>query len=94
MAREKRKLYTTILFVGEGLTEKIFIQYLRGMYSERKAKVTVKSANGKGPKNVIEDAIASFKQDGYDYCCAVLDTDLEWTPALIKNVWSAPYLQA
>lgn len=85
MKRKVRQIQTTILFVGEGLTEKIFIEYVRGMYSGGKAKVRVVSANGKGPDNVIKHAISLFQQDGYDHCCAFLDLDLPWPDALVRE---------
>lgn len=88
MRRQKRKLHTTILFVGEGPTEKVFIEYLRGIYSPGKAKVTVKSADGKGPKHIIGEAITILKQDDYNHCCVFLDTDLEWPAESIKKARS------
>ncbi|ASX10755.1 MULTISPECIES: RloB domain-containing protein [Aeromonas] len=88
MAREKRKLHTTILFVGEGPTEKTFIEYLRGIYSPGKAKVTVRSADGKGPKHIIAEAITIQRQDDYNHCCVFLDTDLEWPADSIKKARS------
>lgn len=79
-----RPMHTTILVVCEGLTEKIFVEYIRGIYSEGKAKVRVISADGKGPDNVIKHAMTIFKQDGYNHCCALLDLDLPWPPKLVK----------
>ncbi|MEZ9296859.1 RloB domain-containing protein [Vibrio cyclitrophicus] len=89
MARNKNKrlrvLKKTLLIVGEGEAEKAFIQYLRSIYATGNPKVSIKSAGGKGPKNVITEAISTKDATGYDYAVALLDTDLPWPRQLVRK---------
>lgn len=80
----KRVVKRTLLIVGEGESEKAFLLHLRSLYSVGNPKVTVKSAGGKGPKNVIIEAISTKEATGYDSAIALLDTDLEWPIGLVK----------
>lgn len=81
MARKKvlRKQKPVLMIVGEGFAEKAFLLHLRGLYSNGNVSVKVKSAGGKGPKNVILDAVGEFSSArGNIKVAALLDTDLEW----------------
>ena len=87
MAPKKRKIRTlksTLTWVGEGETEKAFLLHIRSLYATGNCKIQIKSAGGKGPANVIDDAIGTLKYSGVDRVCALLDTDLPW-PAKLKK---------
>ena len=55
----KRTVQTTVLIVGEGDTEKAFLDYLKSLYVTRGCgvSVTIRNAHGKGPINVVDTAI-------------------------------------
>lgn len=82
--RKKRRVRKTLLAVGEGHTEIAFLKYLRSIYctgSSKNAegpKVNVKNARGKGPKHVLDTALAHQKQAQYDQTIILLDTDIPW----------------
>ncbi len=87
MARTKftRKLKETLVFVGEGETEEAFISYLRSLFSTGNPSVKVKSAGGKGPSNVIGDAIGTLNSSGCDRVAALLDLDLPWPKTKVRT---------
>lgn len=90
MARKRIKKQKPIqIIVGEGFAEKAFILYVRSIYSNGNVSVKVKSAGGKGPKNVIMDAIGEFNSARGDIrVAALLDTDLEWPKTETKKAVS------
>jgi hypothetical protein len=71
--------------VGEGEAEKAFLQHLKSIYGTGDPKVTIKSAGGKGPQNIITEAISTKDCNGYDRSVALLETDLEWPASLVKR---------
>lgn len=81
---KKRVVKKTMTFIGEGFAEKAFILHLRSIYGSGKLKVTPKSAGGKGPDNVISDALGTLANTRCDYVVALLDTDLDW-PVHLAN---------
>ena len=74
-----------MIFVGEGKAEKAFLLHLKSIYSVDTLKVTIKSAGGKGPSNVISDAISTLQSTGYDTASALLDTDILWPIGKVKE---------
>ena len=74
-----------MLFIGEGKAEKAFLLHLKSLYSVSNLKISVKSAGGKGPSNVIGDAISNFKHLGCDKASALLDTDIEWPQGKVRE---------
>lgn len=69
----------TVLLVGEGLAEQVFLGHLRALYVARGSKsVTVKNAKGKGGAHVLDCAVRQARQADYDEVAAVLDTDTQW----------------
>lgn len=74
----KRPIKEILIIVGEGETEVAFINHLRSLYGVGSPKITAKSAGGKGPSNVIDDAIGTLTYSGCDRVAALLDTDLAW----------------
>lgn len=85
MAKQRRILKETLVFVGEGEAEKAFLLYLKSLYSVGNPRVTPKSAGGKGPNNVIGDAIGTLASSGCTKVAALLDTDLPWPVELKKQ---------
>lgn len=81
-----RQAKTTVLIVGEGDTEKAFLDHLRTHYVTRGCgvSVTTRNAHGKGPENVVDVAIRHAKGADYSIVAVLMDTDLPWTPALRK----------
>ena len=88
MAKKKvspRKLKQTLVFIGEGETEKAFLQHIKTLYADGSLKITVKSAGGKGPSNVIGDAIGTKDNSGCDQVAVLLDTDIPWPKTKVKQ---------
>lgn len=82
----KRTVLTTALIVGEGDTEKAFLDYLKSLYVTRGCgvSVTVRNAHGKGPMNVVDTAIRQSRTGEYKVVAVLMDTDLPWTDDVIK----------
>lgn len=68
----------TVLIVGEGPTEKAFLQYLKDMYVTREMDIAVKVECGSGgsPKSVVEKAVRLKGSRAYDKCFVLVDADL------------------
>ncbi|MBZ0095792.1 MAG: hypothetical protein K8H75_10560 [Sulfuricella sp.] len=84
MARRKalvqRSVLKTVLIVGEGDTEKAFLDHLKRLYVTRGCgvAVTVRNAHGKGPGNVIDAAMRHGRNGDFDIVAVLMDTDLPW----------------
>ena len=72
----------TVLIVGEGPTEKAFLQYLKDMYITREMDIAVKIECGSGgsPKSVVEKAVRLRGNRAYDKCFVLVDADLPFDP--------------
>lgn len=72
--KKRRAASQTLLVYGEGLSEKIFLKYLHGLYA-RDSGVAVTIRNGKGGNalNIIIDALNA--PGGFDKRIVVLDND-------------------
>ncbi len=81
-----RKARTTVLIVGEGDTEKAFLDHLKALYVTRGCgvSVAVRNAHGKGPDNVVDVAIRHARGAAYSIVAVLMDEDLPWTPELRK----------
>jgi hypothetical protein len=81
-----RKAAITVLLVGEGATEKAFLDHLKSLYVTRGCGVSVaiRDAHGKGPDNVVNFAIRQSKVAAYDVRAVLMDTDLEWNASIRK----------
>ncbi len=77
----RRTVLKTVLIVGEGDTEKAFLDHLKRLYVTRGCgvTVTVRNAHGKGPGNVIDAAMRHAKNGDFDIVAVLMDTDLPWT---------------
>lgn len=87
MARKDRKAAQTLLLIGEGHCEVAFLNYLRSLYAPRGCglAVTVYNAHGKGPENVLQTVLDRSRNKAYDQRAALLDTDLAWPAAMLKQ---------
>jgi len=67
----------TILIVGEGETEKAFLQYLKELFILRDADFAVKveCGFGGGPKGVVQKTIRLRSSRAYDKCFVLVDSD-------------------
>ena len=67
----------TILIVGEGETEKAFLQYLKELFISREADFVVKveGGSGGGPKGVVQKTIRLRSSRAYDKCFVLVDSD-------------------
>jgi hypothetical protein len=77
---KSRQVARTVLLVGEGDAEMLFIQHLKGLYVQRGSGVvvTVKNARGKGAGHVVDFAFRQSHNAAYDVKAALLDTDTDW----------------
>ena len=82
-----RHTNTTVLLVGEGKSERVFLEYLIGLYVTRDCGVSARaiSANGKGPEHIVSYAIRQLNNRSYDRVAILLDTDLDWSNRTIKD---------
>lgn len=77
--RPQRAVRRTLLVVGEGLAEEVFLRHLKALYVERGHKsVTIKNAKGKGGGHVLTYTAGQCKTAAYDRVAALLDTDADW----------------
>ncbi|EHU9451290.1 Uncharacterised protein [Vibrio vulnificus] len=75
--------------VGEGPTEKAFLTHLRQFFSNKSIKISIKTAHGKGPCNILGDALGTYRATAKNMeVAALLDLDLEWNKKLVKECQS------
>lgn len=84
--RERRAAHHTILLVGEGATERMFLLHVKALYITRGCGVsaTVRNAHGKGPDHIVRHAIKMCRNASYDRVVVLLDNDLQLSPAVQK----------
>jgi hypothetical protein len=72
----------TILIVGEGETEKAFLQHLKELLVSREADFVVKveCGSGGGPKGVVQKTIRLRSSRAYDKCFVLVDADRAFEP--------------
>ena len=89
-SRVRRSARHTILLVGEGTTDWAFLKYIKSLYIIRGCGVSAKvlNARGKGPDHVVDYAIRQRQNAAYDRIIALLDSDLEISPAAHKRTKS------
>lgn len=83
----KRAVRPTVLVVGEGLAEKVFLLHIRDLYTGKQEgyRLVVRNARGKEAGNVVDHALKFGAWAHYDSVAALLDTDAGWTPAVRKR---------
>jgi hypothetical protein len=74
--RKYRYARKTILFVGEGQTEKAFLDYVKSVYLTRDAgvSISVRPADGGSPEQMLNKAIRW--KEGFDQTFILLDADI------------------
>lgn len=100
----RRRAARTVLLVGEGDAEVVFLQHLKALYVLRGSgvAVTIKNARGKGAAHVVDFARRQSTNAAYDVVAALLDTDTDWNDktraaartARVHAVQSTPCLEA
>lgn len=100
----RRQAARTVLLVGEGDAEVVFLQHLKALYVQRGSgvAVTIKNARGKGAAHVVDFARRQSINAAYDVVAALLDTDTDWNDktraaarkARVFPVLSEPCLEA
>lgn len=86
MAKANWKAQRTLLIVGEGADEVAFLSHVKHLYAPRGCglAVTIKNAQGKSAKHVIEWTGRQMAIADYDVVAALLDTDTDWSPEVAK----------
>lgn len=77
-----RRTKKTILIVGEGPTDKAFLQHIKQLYVTREMDIAVKVECGSGgaPKSVVERTVRLKGSRSYDKCYVLVDADLPFEP--------------
>ncbi len=75
----------TLLIVGEGHSEKAFLNHLKSIYSIRGVNIDVVNARGKGPDHILNHALNCQAYTPRDYVGVLLDTDLKWPREIVKQ---------
>ena len=95
--RKFRRTKKTTLIVGEGPTEKAFLQHIQQTYVTRDMDIAVKVESGSGgsPKSVIEKAIRLRSSRSYDQCFVLVDKDLPFCPdrELKRRMRKKPHIE-
>ena len=79
-ARQVRQAARTVLLVGEGDAEVLFMRHFKSLYVNRHSgvAVTIKNARGMGAAHVVDFAYRQSRNADYDAKAALLDTDVGW----------------
>jgi hypothetical protein len=77
---QARHTTRTVLLIGEGDAEVLFIRHFKSLYVHRYAgvSVTIKNARGMGAAHVVDFAYRQSRNTAYDEKAALLDTDAGW----------------
>ncbi|MBA4260922.1 MAG: hypothetical protein C0443_02565 [Comamonadaceae bacterium] len=76
----RRQAARTVLLVGEGDAEVVFLQHFKALYVQRGSgvAVTIKNARGKGAAHVVDFARRQSINAAYDVVAVLLDADTDW----------------
>lgn len=76
----RRQAARTLLLVGEGDAEEMFLRHLKGLFVVRGSglSVTIKNARGKGAAHVVDFARRQSLNAAFDEVAALLDADTDW----------------
>lgn len=85
--KQARRQIRTILIVGEGRAENVWLEYLKQLYYKRGCGFSIKlgNAHGKGAAHVIDHAIRQQRQIAYDLVAVLFDTDKDWDAGVRKH---------
>jgi hypothetical protein len=97
-----RQANWTVLAIGEGETEKAFLQFLKGLYNRREDSISIKLAyaGGGNPECVIDHAI-KLNPKTYDHAFVLLDQDVPCRPSYqtkarknrLELIWCVPCVE-
>ena len=100
--RKPRQPNWTVLAIGEGETEKAFLQFLKGLYNKREAGISIKVnyAGGGDPECVIDHAV-KMNPKNYNRAFVLLDKDLPCRQTYLKKartnklelIWCIPCIE-
>lgn len=78
MTRERRRRrLKTLILIGEGPCDSAFLKHLKFLYSRNTGqKVTIDSADGGSPNDVIKNTIQKCRHIDYDHRAILLDSDV------------------
>jgi len=95
--RKFRRTKKTVLIVGEGPTEKAFLQHIKQLHITREMDIAVKVECGSGgaPRSVVERAVRLKGSRAYDKCFVLIDADLPFEPdsTLEKHMRKKPRIE-
>jgi len=101
---KRRHVARTVLLVGEGDSEVVFLRHLKAIYVKRGSgvAVTIKNARGKGAAHVVDVAVRQARNAAFDLKAVLLDTDTDWNEktratakrAKVQVVAAEPCLEA
>ncbi|MGH2507255.1 MAG: RloB domain-containing protein [Ktedonobacteraceae bacterium] len=78
-AGKRRNVRSTLLIVGEGQAEVVFVKHLKLIYRASLGRaVQTRNANGKGARHVLHYAIRVKRYESFDKVTVVLDNDVDW----------------
>lgn len=83
--RRKISVRKTLLIVGEGHSEKAFLNHLKLHYCVKEINVDVVNARGKGPEHILNYALNCQEYSPRNMVGVLLDTDLKWPSDLVKR---------
>ena len=88
------RTYRTLLLVGEGRTEEVFLQYIKSLYAPRGCglSVKVKNARGKGARHVVEWTGRQLAIARYDASAVLIYTDKDWSESVARRAKAARIL--
>lgn len=85
----RRQAARTLLLVGEGDAEEMFLRHLKGLFVVRGSglSVTIKNARGKGAAHVVDFAHRHSLNAAFDEVAALLDADFThgWLQVLLRG---------
>jgi hypothetical protein len=101
MTRITRAQRNTVFGFGEGEAERVFLKYLRSLYSGNKTSVRVDHAGGKDPSYILEKAVRVRGDIRFNHSFILVDADRVWPQSLsdrakkkgIELIWSRPCLE-
>jgi hypothetical protein len=78
MAKTRHIKKTTLIIVAEGAHDKAFLDHMKSLYDHRDSgqKVTINSADGGSPHDVIKTAIKKTSHAAYDQKYIFMDSDV------------------
>ncbi|MCK4946371.1 MAG: RloB domain-containing protein, partial [Alphaproteobacteria bacterium] len=95
--QKQRRTKKTVLIVGEGPTEKAFLQHIKQLYVTRDMDVVVKveCSFGGSPQSVVEKAVRLKGSRSYDKCFVLVDSDVAFEPdgELQKRMRKKPLIE-